>query len=71
MYKFAPADIQEMIVFGAARPRYTPESVEQWIEFMQNQKIQRVCCLLEQDCLSRYPMDLYQFSKVAREIRHQ
>ena len=58
MYKFAPADTQEIVVFGAARPRYTPESVEHWIGFIQSQKIQRICCLLEQDCLRRYPIDL-------------
>ena len=63
MYKFAPADTQELIVFGAARPRYTPESVEQWIEFMRSQNIQRICCLLEPDCLSRYPIDLLKIYK--------
>ena len=63
MYKFAPADTQEIIVFGAARPRYALESVEQWIEFMQRQKIQRICCLLERDCLSRYPIDLLEIYK--------
>lgn len=58
MYKFAPADIRETIVFGAARPRYTPESVEQWIRFMRSQRIQRICCLLEKPCLNRYLIDL-------------
>ena len=47
MYKFAPAERLESIVFGAARPKYTQRSVEQWIEFMQNQRIQRICCLLK------------------------
>ena len=63
MYKFAPADIQERIVFGAAKPRYTPQSVEQWIEFMQSQKIGRICCLLESKSLSHYPIDLLETYK--------
>ena len=32
--------------------------MEQWIEFMQSQEIQRVCCLLPSDRLTRYPIDL-------------
>ena len=58
MYKFAPAERKEPIVFGAARPKYNQKSVEQWIEFMQSQEIQRVCCLLKSDRLDRYPIDL-------------
>lgn len=58
MYKFAPADSQESIVFGAARPKYAQRSVEQWIEFVQRQKVQRICCLLESNSLCRYPRDL-------------
>ena len=63
MYKFAPAELQESTVFGAARPKYRQRSVEQWIEFMQSQKIQRICCLLEPDCLSHYPIDLLETYK--------
>ena len=58
MYKFAPAERHESIVFGAARPKYNQKSVEQWIEFMQSQEIQRVCCLLPREQLTRYPIDL-------------
>ncbi len=53
-YKFAPASPTETIVFGAARPGYTHEQVQDWITFMQQQGIQRVCCLLDDDQLSRY-----------------
>ena len=62
MYKFAPAERQDLIVFGAARPKYTQRSVKQWIEFMQGRKIQRICCLLQSDNPSgtlyaeRYPL---------------
>ena len=58
MYKFAPAERHESIVFGAARPKYSQKPVEQWIEFMQSQEIQRICCLLPSDRLFRYPIDL-------------
>mgnify|MGYP003548138070 FL=1 len=58
MYKFAPATRQESIIFGAARPKYTQRSIAQWIKFMQQQEISRVCCLLETKQLARYPIDL-------------
>jgi protein-tyrosine phosphatase len=54
MYKFAAASENELIVFGSARPGYTNEQVNEWIEFMQNQGIQRVCCLLPETQLTRY-----------------
>lgn len=52
-YKFAAA-CKEAIVFGAARPGYSNEQVQQWIRFMQTQTIQRVCCLLSETQLARY-----------------
>jgi protein-tyrosine phosphatase len=52
MHKFAPAAVDEPIVFGAAKPRYT--QVAEWIQFMQSQGMQRVCCLLPEFQLSRY-----------------
>ena len=58
MYKFAPAERQESVVFGAARPKYTQRSVEQWIEFMHDREIQRICCLLKSDRIANYPIDL-------------
>lgn len=54
MYKFAPASENETIVFGSARPKYSNEQVNKWIEFMQNQAIQCVCCLLPESQLTRY-----------------
>jgi protein-tyrosine phosphatase len=53
-YKFAPASEKDSIVFGSARPGYRNEQVNEWIEFMQNQDIQRVCCLLPASQLMRY-----------------
>jgi protein-tyrosine phosphatase len=54
MYKFAAASENELIVFGSARPGYTNKQVNEWIEFMQNQGIQRVCCLLPETQLTHY-----------------
>lgn len=54
MYKFAAASENELIVFGSARPRHTNEQVNEWIKFMHNQGIQRVCCLLPKTQLTRY-----------------
>ncbi|HIK17528.1 MAG TPA: dual specificity protein phosphatase family protein [Leptolyngbyaceae cyanobacterium M33_DOE_097] len=61
MYKFAAASENEPIVFGSARPGYSNEQVDQWIEFMQNQDIARICCLLPEAQLARYAnlLDIY------------
>ncbi len=64
MYKFAAASENELIVFGSARPGYTTKQVNQWIEFMQNQGIQRVCCLLPETQLTRYSNLLSAYRKV-------
>ena len=58
MYKFAPAEGYESIVFGAARPKHNQKSVKQWIKFMQDRKIRRICCLLPSDRLTCYPINL-------------
>lgn len=55
MYKFAAASETESIVFGASRPGYSDVQIQEWIAFMKNQEMQRVCCLLEQRQLDRYP----------------
>ncbi|MBD2355869.1 dual specificity protein phosphatase family protein [Tolypothrix sp. FACHB-123] len=53
-YKFAAACEQEKIVFGAAKPAYSDVQIQQWLEFMQSQNIQRVCCLLAPVQLNKY-----------------
>jgi protein-tyrosine phosphatase len=53
-YKFAAASETEAIVFGAARPSYNDNKVVQWIEFMHNRNIQRICCLLSLTQLNHY-----------------
>ncbi len=58
MYRFAPAADNELIVFGAAKPKYCQTSVQQWLDFMQAQNIDRVCCLLESKTVDRYQSNL-------------
>lgn len=53
-YKFTPACEQEKIVFGAARPGYSHQQVHDWIDFMKQQNIKRVCCLLPDIQLAGY-----------------
>ncbi|MBF2028884.1 MAG: dual specificity protein phosphatase family protein [Oscillatoriales cyanobacterium C42_A2020_001] len=54
MYRFASASTNEAIVFGSAKPHRSDEGVNQWIEFMQSQSIQQVCCLLPPTQLANY-----------------
>jgi hypothetical protein len=52
-FNFSPASVKEEFVYGAQRPGYQSRSsipdteVGQWIAFMRQQGIARVCCLLE------------------------
>lgn len=57
-FNFGPAAPDEDHVFGARRPGYhlfPPEDdgVEDWIEFVRDRDVGRVCCLLE-DALDEY-----------------
>ena len=54
MYKFATASADELTVFGSTRPGYADEQVSQWIDFMLDRDIRRVCCLLTKKQLDRY-----------------
>lgn len=54
MYKFAAASAQEAIVFGSARPGYSNRQVRDWLKFMKERKIERVCCLLPKKQLAPY-----------------
>ena len=54
MYRFAAASVTESTVFGAARPENSDRQVASWIEFMKEQNIDRVCCLLTKKQVSQY-----------------
>lgn len=68
MHNFTPAAEGETIVFGARRPGYSSKAVpnteiDGWIEYMKQQGIKRVCCLLPPDQLEFYEgnlLDRYQ-----------
>ncbi|MBX9258176.1 dual specificity protein phosphatase family protein [Desmonostoc muscorum CCALA 125] len=53
-YKFAAAWEGELIVFGACRPGHSNQQVSDWVEFMKQQNIKRVCCLLTEKQLAPY-----------------
>ncbi len=53
-YKFAPAQKNELTVFGASRPGYSEQEVEAWLNFMKLQNIKQVCCLLDAKQLASY-----------------
>jgi protein-tyrosine phosphatase len=53
-YRFAAAGEKEAIVFGAAQPGYSEKNVSDWLKFMRDQGIQRVCCLLPTAQLSPF-----------------
>lgn len=62
-YGFGPASDDEQFVFGSQRPCYPCRSarqadIEDWISFVEERGIKRVCCLLEQDQLAYYEEDL-------------
>ncbi|NJN57986.1 MAG: protein phosphatase [Leptolyngbyaceae cyanobacterium SL_5_9] len=53
MYRFAAASKFEPIVFGAAKPG-SERQVSEWVQFMRQQGIRRVCCLLPHEQLTPY-----------------
>jgi len=55
-HRFAPAAPDEEYVYGACCPGWhstaeQEEGIEEWIEFMRDRGIERVCCLLSGDQL--------------------
>ncbi|MFB6254007.1 MAG: dual specificity protein phosphatase family protein [Halobacteriaceae archaeon] len=64
---FGPAAETESIVYGACRPGYNAEStttdaVKEWIQVMQANGIERVCCLLDAE-LENYENLLDQYEQ--------
>lgn len=58
-FSFAPAAEYETHVFGACRPGYPNKTIDDtdvqaWLDFMHQQRIRRVCCLLGDDQLAYY-----------------
>lgn len=62
-FGFAPARPDETIIYGAQRPGYSSRNVDasrvsDWISFVQKSGIRRICCLLPEDQLAYYSVDL-------------
>ena len=69
-YNFGPACPGEPIVFGAERPGFDSSSVGaeeigQWIYFMKQNRIQRVCSLLPPNQLAFFTVDLLKEYRIA------
>lgn len=63
-FELGQASESEKIVFGAQRPGYPSKQhvafteVQEWIAFMKEQGIKRICCLLPEKQFSYYDEDL-------------
>jgi protein-tyrosine phosphatase len=62
-FRFGPARAGQTIVHGAERPGYDSKSVgvervREWVAFMVERGIRRVCCLLPPEQLAYYTTDL-------------
>lgn len=69
MYKFSAASDRELIVFGAIKPGYGDRAFSEWIDFMKQQNIDRICCLLPQSQLTRYSDLLGNYRKIFGDDR--
>ena len=67
---FGAARTDEAIVYGAQRPGYPDKLVDsscvtEWISFMQQSGVQRICCLLPRTQLGYYSVDLLRMYREA------
>lgn len=57
-FNFGPAIPGEKLVYGACRPAHPfcapATTVDQWLSFMDEQDVQRICCLLDSSHLEAY-----------------
>jgi protein-tyrosine phosphatase len=57
-FRLGPAAEDEPVVFGAQGPAYSLLRIGEWIAYMKEQGIRRVCCLLHDAQLRSYKEDL-------------
>ena len=57
-FNFGPASPNEKIVYGSRKPDFSRQAVDEWIQFMLECGIKRVCCLLDPSQLRSYSLDL-------------
>lgn len=76
-HRFAPAASDEEYVYGASCPGWHTttdhgDAIDEWISFMQEQGIERVCCLLSGDQVtgSDANTDHYREAFGADRVRH-
>lgn len=76
-HRFAPAAPEEEVVYGACSPGWhsagpRERAIEQWISFMQDVGIERVCCLLtgEQLDASDTTVGRYRDAFGSENVRH-
>lgn len=76
-YGFRPAAPDEAIVHGACRPSHPSlappdDTVTDWIDYLQGEGIERVCCLLDEKHLQRYDnlLDGYRTAFGADQVCH-
>jgi protein-tyrosine phosphatase len=76
-HRFAPAAPDEEYVYGACCPGWhstaeQEEGIEEWIEFMRDRGIERVCCLLSGDQLDGTAANATRYREAfgADKVRH-
>lgn len=57
-FKFGPAGADEPTIFGACRPGQSREEIAEWIAFMKQNRVTRVCCVIPGEHLVVEPEDL-------------
>ncbi len=62
-FGFAPASPEETVIYGAQRPGYSSQNVDasrvsDWISFVHKSGVRRICCLLPDNQLAYYRVDL-------------
>ena len=57
-FNFGPASQNERIVYGSQKPGFSQQDIEEWVRFMLDHDIKRVCCLLDPSQLRSYSLNL-------------
>ncbi len=76
-YRFAPAAPDEAVVYGACCPSWHSagsheQAIDQWLSFMQDAGIERVCCLLPGRQLDAHDANLSRYEDAfgTASVRH-
>lgn len=76
-HRFAPAAPEEEYVYGACCPGWhttvtREDAIDEWVEFMRERGIERVCCLLSGEQLDRTDADKGRYARAfgAENVTH-